>query len=59
MNETVDWKELVDLAAERLGGVALLANDEFFAEKDNLLRAHAAEWKEHAYTDRGKVECRS
>ena len=36
------------------GGVAILANDEFFAEKDNLLRAHAAVWKEHEYTDRGK-----
>ncbi len=48
------WRELVDLAAERHGGVALLANDEFFAEKENLLRAHAAVWKEHEYTDRGK-----
>jgi allantoicase len=49
-----DWKECIDLAAEKWGGVALLANDEFFAEKDNLLRAHAAVWKEHEYTDRGK-----
>jgi allantoicase len=49
-----DWKECIDLAAERYGGAALLANDEFFAEKDNLLRAHAAVWKEHEYTDRGK-----
>jgi allantoicase len=49
-----DWRECIDLAAEKLGGVALLANDEFFAEKDNLLRAHAAVWKEHEYTDRGK-----
>ncbi len=53
-SDTNDWRELVDLAAEKLGGVAILANDEFFAEKDNLLRAHAAVWKEHEYTDRGK-----
>jgi len=29
---------LVDLAAERVGGKALVANDEFFAEKENLLK---------------------
>src|SRR5471032_3292704 len=46
--------DLPDLAAEALGGWAMWANDEFFAEKENLLKAHAAEWREHAYTDRGK-----
>lgn len=46
--------DLPDLAGEDVGGAALLCNDEFFAEKENLLRAHAAVWKEHAYTDRGK-----
>lgn len=51
---TADFRELIDLAAAAYGGVAILANDEFFAEKDNLLRAHAAVWKEHEYTDRGK-----
>src|SRR5262245_1155196 len=49
-----DFLDLPDLASERLGGAAILANDEFFAEKENLLRAHDAEWREHAYTDRGK-----
>jgi allantoicase len=46
--------DLPDLAAEAVGGAALLCNDEFFAEKENLLRGHAAEWKDHLYTDRGK-----
>jgi allantoicase len=46
--------ELVDLAAERLGGAALLANDEFFGPKENLLRAAPAEWREGVYTERGK-----
>ena len=46
--------DLPDLACEAIGGAALTCNDEFFAEKDNLLRAHPAEWREHAYTDRGK-----
>jgi allantoicase len=49
-----DFTDLPDLAAEGLGGAALLANDEFFAEKENLLRAHEAEWRDHVYTDRGK-----
>ena len=49
-----DWTELPDLAAEALGGAVLVANDEFFAAKENLLRAHPAEWREHEYTDRGK-----
>ena len=49
-----DFVTLPDLAVEDLGGAAILANDEFFAEKENLLRAHAAEWREGVYTDRGK-----
>jgi allantoicase len=49
-----DFRDLPDLACESVGGAALLCNDEFFAEKEGLLREHAAEWKDHAYTDRGK-----
>jgi allantoicase len=51
---TADFTELVDLAAERLGGAALWANDEFFAEKDNLLRAEPAVFVPGKFTDRGK-----
>ena len=32
------FTNLVDLAAERLGGKALLCSDDFFAEKENLLK---------------------
>src|SRR5688572_4304961 len=46
--------DLPDLACDTVGGAAIATNDEFFAEKENLLRAHAAVWKEHEYTDRGK-----
>ena len=49
-----DFTELVDLAGERLGGAAILANDEFFASKENLLRSTPAEWREGVYTERGK-----
>ena len=48
------FTDLVDLAAERLGGAVVAANDEFFAPKDNLLKAAAPEWREGVYTERGK-----
>ncbi len=46
--------DLPDLACEEVGGAALTCNDEFFAEKENLLKAAPAVWKDHLYTDRGK-----
>ena len=46
--------DLLDLASERLGGSVLYANDDFFAEKENLLKPSKPVWKEHEYTDRGK-----
>lgn len=49
-----DFTALPDLAAERLGGRALQASDEFFAPKENLLKAAAPVFIEHRYTDRGK-----
>ncbi|HET7042966.1 MAG TPA: hypothetical protein VFI13_13185, partial [Gemmatimonadales bacterium] len=49
-----DFTDLVDLAAERLGGAVLAANDEFFAPKENLLKAGEAVWKEGEYTEVGK-----
>src|SRR5689334_4558591 len=45
---------MVDLAAERVGGVALIANDEFFAEKENLLKPGRGIFIPDKYTDRGK-----
>lgn len=45
---------LVDLASERLGGKALVANDEFFAEKENLLKPGRGIFIPDKYTDRGK-----
>jgi allantoicase len=45
---------LVDLASARLGGAALLANDEFFAEKENLLKPGRGIFIADKYTDRGK-----
>src|SRR6266513_1172191 len=45
---------LVDLASARVGGTALLANDEFFAEKENLLKPGRGIFIPDKYTDRGK-----
>jgi allantoicase len=50
----VDFTEYIDLAAERLGGRVLAANDEFFAPKENLLKAAAPVWIADKYTDEGK-----
>jgi allantoicase len=49
-----DFRDLLDLAGERLGGSVLYANDDYFAEKENLLKPAKPVWKEHEYTDRGK-----
>src|SRR2546426_3388990 len=45
---------LIDLAAARVGGRALVASDEFFAPRHNLLAAGGAVFIEGKYTDRGK-----
>jgi allantoicase len=48
------FTDMIDLASERLGGSVLIANDEFFAPKEALLKPGAAEWREGAFTERGK-----
>jgi len=45
---------LVDLGSERIGGVALLANDDFFAGKENLLKPGRGVFIPDQYTDHGK-----
>src|ERR1700720_3719803 len=50
----MEFTEHIDLAAERLGGRVLAANDEFFAPKENLLKAAAPLWIADQYTDVGK-----
>jgi allantoicase len=52
--ETMDFTELIDLASERFGGAVLYANDEFFASKENLLKASPPIFIEGKYTDLGK-----
>ena len=47
-------KDLIDLASESNGGRTLLASDEFFAPKENLLRPGRGDFISNKYTDRGK-----
>jgi allantoicase len=51
MNE---FTQFVDLASERLGGRVIVANDEFFAPKESLLKHSKPIFIEGKYTDRGK-----
>ena len=48
------FAKLTDLAAERLGGKALLCTDDFFAEKENLLKPGRGIFIADKYTDHGK-----
>jgi len=49
-----DFTQLADLAAERLGGRVLQANDDFFAPKENLLKESKPVFLEGKYTAHGK-----
>ena len=49
-----DFTQLADLASERLGGQAIETNDEFFAQKENLLKEAKPVFIEGKYTARGK-----
>ncbi len=48
------FTDLADLAAARLGGRALFANDEFFAPKENLLKPGRGVFIPDRFTTRGK-----
>ncbi|MBS1626372.1 MAG: allantoicase [Bacteroidetes bacterium] len=48
------FTNLTDLAAERLGGKVLYATDDFFAEKENLIKPTRGVFITDKYTDRGK-----
>jgi len=52
--EQPTFTKLTDLAAERLGGRTLLCSDDFFAEKENLLKPGRGVFITDKYTDRGK-----
>ena len=54
IKEQPSYTLLTDLAAERLGGKVLYATDDFFAEKENLIKPGRGIFIPDKYTDRGK-----
>ena len=50
----VPFLDLIDLANEKVGGQALRTNDDFFAPKENLLKATAPIFIPDKYTEFGK-----
>lgn len=48
------FEDLVELSREKYGASVLYATDDFFAEKENLLRPEKAIFIDGKYTDRGK-----
>ena len=52
--EAAAFSGYIDLASARLGGRSLIANDEFFAEKENLVKPGRATFDPDRYTDHGK-----
>lgn len=54
MQNTSSIENMTDLASERLGGKALYATDDFFAEKENLIKPGRGIFIADKFTDRGK-----
>lgn len=48
------FTDMIDLAGENVGGVALAASDEFFAPKENLLKSGRGVFIPDKYTENGK-----
>ncbi len=49
-----DFQQYTDLISEKLGGKVLYATDDFFAEKENLIKPGRGIFIPDKYTDRGK-----
>jgi len=45
----------VNLAARRLGAGVIAASDEFFGEKENLLRAERPAFRPHTFGHKGQI----
>lgn len=48
------YADFLDLASARVGGLTLMASDDFFAEKENLLKPEEPGYAAGIFTDRGK-----
>ena len=50
-----DFTHLTDLASRALGGSVSSANDELFAQRENLIRPEAPFFDPHDFGHKGKV----
>jgi allantoicase len=55
MNPDIDFRTLPDLALRTLGGSVVWANDEFFAQRENLLLPGPAVFDQESFGHKGKV----
>jgi allantoicase len=53
--EAAEFTALPDLASRRLGGSVVFANDELFAEKENLIKPEPPVFASGAFGNKGKV----
>jgi len=51
----VDFTDLPDLAGRALGGSVVVANDELFAERENLIKPEPAVFSPHTFGHKGQV----
>jgi allantoicase len=49
-----DFTQLMELSSEKIGGKVLVCSDDFFAEKENLIKSGRGIFIADKYTDRGK-----
>jgi allantoicase len=54
VTETRDWQRLPDLASRRVGGSVIAANDEFFAERENLIKPERPVFRPLTFTNKGQ-----
>lgn len=54
IKEAPEFTNLTELASEKMGGKTLFCTDDFFAEKENLLKLGRGIFLVDKYTDRGK-----
>ncbi|WP_194893267.1 allantoicase [Catenulispora pinisilvae] len=55
MSDTPSFTRLTDLAARDVGGAVVWANDEFFGEKEALIRPEPSTFSPHTFGHKGQV----
>ncbi|ROP40682.1 allantoicase [Saccharothrix texasensis] len=55
MTEVPGWTRLPDLASRAVGGSVVWANDESFAERENLIRKPEPEYRTYTFGHKGQV----